>query len=62
MQMSELSIIELEAQHSEFLPEREALGHWGGVNIVAFNTAAAVQALTFLSANAAVANQVIFVG
>ncbi len=61
--MSELSIIELETQHSELLPEREALGHWGGVNFVAFaNTAVALQALTILSANAAIANQVVYIG
>ena len=28
--MSELSVLELEAQHSELLPEREALGVVGG--------------------------------
>jgi len=28
--MSELSVLELEAQHSELLPEREALGVFGG--------------------------------
>jgi hypothetical protein len=64
--MSELSIHELETQHSELLPEREALG---GVAIASFNTAIfaansaqAVQALTLLSKNTAVAVQTIYAG
>lgn len=65
--MSELSIHELEAQHSELLPEREALGlaiAIGSFNnhVYAVNQAEAVQALTLLSKNTAVANQSIFVG
>lgn len=30
--MSELSLIELDAQHTELLPEREALGVYGSFN------------------------------
>jgi len=61
--MSELSIHELETQHGELLPEREALGHFGGINIIAVsNSAEAVQAVTLLSANAAVANQFVYIG
>jgi hypothetical protein len=58
--MSELSIHELETQHGELLPEREALGF----TIVAFshlvNLAEAEQAFTILSANTAVATQIVY--
>ena len=63
--MSELSIHELEAQHVEVLPEREALGHFtfGSFDhdhtVIASNTAAASQSHTFLSLNSASANQFI---
>jgi hypothetical protein len=63
--MSELSIHELEAQHVEVLPEREALGTFnlGSFNhdhtVNAFNGALAVQHNTFLSHNSASANQFI---
>jgi hypothetical protein len=64
--MSELSIHELEAQHGELLPERETLGFIlgsfdGNTAIFASNSATAVQALTLLSKNTAVAAQTIVV-
>jgi hypothetical protein len=63
--MSELSIHELEAQHGEVLPEREALGTFtfGSFNhdhtVYAVNSANATQSHTFLSSNSASANQFI---
>jgi hypothetical protein len=65
--MSELSILELDAQHSELLPSRETLA----INIlspgsfdviIAHNTATAVQAVTAFSHNNATASQTILVG
>jgi len=35
--MSELSIHELETEHSELLPEREALSFFGGFNLTVVN-------------------------
>ena len=62
--MSELSVYELETQHGELLPEREALGLGALFSfnhiVVASNQAEAVQALTVLSVNKAVAIQTIF--
>jgi len=56
--MSELSIHELEAEHGEILPERETLGVVNSHNhVFAFNQAIALQGLTFLSHNTAVAVQ-----
>ena len=55
--MQELSVYELETQHGELLPEREALGIFSITKVIAVNTASAVQAVTLLSANTAVANQ-----
>jgi hypothetical protein len=64
--MSELSIHELEAQHVEVLPEREALSHFtfGSFNnhVNAFNQANAIQHNTFLSSNSAVAGQTVITG
>lgn len=63
--MSELSIHELESQHGELLPEREALGVVIGSfdnHVVAINSANAVQALTLLSKNTAVAVQTVITG
>jgi hypothetical protein len=64
--MSELSIHELEAQHGEVLPEREALGHFtiGSFNnhVNAFNQANANQHGTFLSSNTAAASQTVITG
>jgi hypothetical protein len=58
--VSELSINDLESQTGELLPEREALGLIIGSfdnHIVAINSAEAVQALTALSHDSAVAVQ-----
>ena len=64
--MSELSIHELEAQHVEVLPEREALGHFtfGSFNnhVNAFNQANAYQQFTLGSNNTAEASQTVFTG
>jgi hypothetical protein len=63
--MSELSIHDLETQTGELLPEREALGLvFGSFNnhVVAINSAEAVQAVTLLSHNTAVASQTVIVG
>ena len=57
--MSELSTYELETQHGELLPEREALGIFSITRVIAVNTASAVQAVTLLSLNNATANQVV---
>jgi hypothetical protein len=61
--MSELSIHDLESQTGELLPEREALGgiNLGSFNnhVVAINSAEAVQAVTALSLNNAVAGQTV---
>lgn len=57
--MMELSISELDAQHSELLPAREALGHGGIVAIGSgnaqwfVNKSVAIQALTYQSHNSA---------
>jgi hypothetical protein len=61
--MSELSLYELEAQYGELLPQREALGVFGSFNlVVAKNSATAVQLLAVHSTNKAIANQTIIVG
>jgi hypothetical protein len=64
--MSELSIHELEAQHVEVLPEREALGHIaiGSFNnhVNAFNQANAFQQFNIASHNTAVASQTVITG
>jgi hypothetical protein len=63
--MSELSIHDLETQTGELLPEREALGVFAGNTfawVSASNTAEAVQAVTALSLNKAVALQSISIG
>jgi hypothetical protein len=61
--MSELSIHDLESQTGELLPEREALGglNVGSFNnhVIAINSAEAVQAVTALSLNNAVAAQTV---
>jgi hypothetical protein len=61
--MSELSIHDLESQTGELLPEREALGSIvvGSFNnhVIAINSAEAVQAVTALSHNSAVAGQTV---
>jgi hypothetical protein len=61
--MSELSIHDLESQTGELLPEREALGRIGSINIhvFAFNSAEAVQTVTAFSNNDAVAAQTVIV-
>jgi hypothetical protein len=64
--MSEMSIHDLEAQSTEMLPEREALGliALGSFNnhVIAINNAEAVQAVTLLSKNTAIAAQTVVVG
>jgi hypothetical protein len=62
--MSEINIYELEAEHGQLLPEREALGTSGfshklGNIVVAPNIAVAVQVLSPDSENAAEADQAI---
>jgi hypothetical protein len=58
--MSEIGIHELEMQHGALLPERETLAVVNVFDdIVASNTATAVQAVTVLSRNTATATQVI---
>jgi hypothetical protein len=61
--MIEISIHELEAEHGQLLPEREALGtsHHGGKTVFADNTATAVQLFAVDSTNTAEATQVILV-
>jgi hypothetical protein len=63
--MSELSIYELETQHGELLPERETLAIVVGSfdnHVFAINSAEAVQAVTLLSKNTAVAVQTVITG
>jgi hypothetical protein len=60
--MTEFTMHELELEHTELLPSREALGwgsNWAGV--YASNTALAVNAATINSLAAASANQTIVV-
>jgi len=63
--MSELSIHDLEGQTGELLPERETmaivLGSFNN-HVFAFNSAEAVQAVTFASSNSAVAIQTVITG
>jgi hypothetical protein len=60
--MTEFTMHELELEHTELLPSREALG-WGSnwANVYATNTAVAAQAFTVNSIAAASANQTIVV-
>lgn len=60
--MTEFTMYELELEHTELLPSREALG-WGSnwANVYATNTAVAAQAFTVGSLAAASANQTIVV-
>ncbi len=64
--MPEMSMHELEAQHGELLPEREALGHFtfGSFNhhVFAYNHAEAWQSETFFSSNSATATQYVITG
>ena len=65
--MSELSVYELDAQHSELLPARETLAinilSPGSFDVViASNHAYAAQAITLFSSNKAVAIQTVAVG
>jgi len=64
--MSEISMHELEAQHGEELPEREALGHFtfGSFNnhVFAVNSANAYQAFAYDSSNSATAYQAVITG
>jgi hypothetical protein len=63
--MSELSLSELDAQHTELLPEREALGVYGSFNhahISIHQSNTQVQVLTLHSHQSAINVQVVNVG
>jgi hypothetical protein len=63
--MSELSLSELDAQHTELLPEREALGVFGSFNhshISIHQSNTQVQVLTLHSYQSATNVQVVNVG
>ena len=57
----ELTIVELERQDAQLLPEREALGVFNLAGITANNQALALNAVTFGSVANATATQVIAV-
>jgi hypothetical protein len=60
--MSELSILELETEHAELLPEREALGIFVSVKVVQVANAEAFSIHGFANYNTAVAGNAILIG
>ena len=60
--MSELSILELETEHAELLPEREALGIHVSVKVVQVANADAFSIGGFLNTNFAEAGNAIVIG
>ena len=60
--MSELSILELETEHAELLPEREALGIHVSVKVVQVANADAFSVGGFLNYNVAEAGNAIVIG